>query len=133
MPAILAKKCACKGSFLDKFVQPALLISLSKGECYGFQLVTDLENSGMVAGDHLDPAGLYRTLKRMEEAHLVTSRWDLEGANKPRRIYAITAQGWACLEAWKDTLTEYQNRIGHILAKIPKQRSAAENAMCSGD
>ena len=112
-------KCACRGDFLDKFVQPALLVSLSKGECYGFQMVAELESSGMVSGDHLDPAGLYRTLKRMEGAGLVTSRWDVESANKPRRIYSITDQGRACLGAWRNTLQEYQQRISHILAEIP--------------
>lgn len=119
MAGILEEKCPCKGDFLDKFVQPALLATLAKGRCYGFQLVSDLEHSGMVAGDRLDPAGLYRTLKRMEAAGLVTSRWDVESANKPRRIYTITDQGRACLQVWRETLLSYQSRIGHILAEIP--------------
>lgn len=119
MAELLEEKCACKGDFLDKFVQPALLISLARGERYGFQLVTELEHSGMVAGDRLDPAGLYRTLKRMEGAGLVTSRWDVESANKPRRVYAITHRGRGCLESWRDTLLDYQRRISQILAEIP--------------
>lgn len=119
MPGILEKKCACKGDFLDKFVQPALLVSLARGERYGFQLVTELEQSGMVAGDRLDPAGLYRTLKRMEGAGLVSSHWDVESANKPRRVYAITPRGRSCLGTWRDTLLDYQQRIGHILTEIP--------------
>ena len=120
MAGMTEEKCACRGDFLDKFVQPALLVSLSKGDRYGFQMVAELEASGMVAGDHLDPAGLYRTLKRMEGAGLVTSRWDVESASKPRRVYSITAQGRACLGAWRDTLLEYQSRIDHILAEIPE-------------
>ena len=50
----------------------------------------------MVSGNGLDPAGLYRTLKRMETAGLVTSYWDTESASKPRRVYSITDEGTVC-------------------------------------
>ena len=49
----------------------------------------------------------------------MTSRWDVESANKPRRVYAITPRGRSCLGTWRDTLLDYQRRIGHILAEIP--------------
>ena len=112
------KKCACNGSFLDKLTQPALLVVLSRGSSYGFQLISDLEHSGMVSGDSLDPAGLYRTLKRMESAGLVRSFWDTETSAKPRRIYSITDQGRACLNHWRDTLLEYRANIDTILAGL---------------
>ena len=60
------EKCACRGSYLDKFLQPAILVVLQRGSSHGFQMISDLEKSGMVSGNGLDPAGLYRTLKRME-------------------------------------------------------------------
>ena len=80
---LAAEKCACRGSFLDKFLQPAILVVLSKGSSHGFQMIADLEKSGMVSGDSLDPAGLYRTLKRMEAAGLVRSYWDTEATRSP--------------------------------------------------
>lgn len=116
--SIEAEKCACKGSFLDKFLQPALLVVLSRGKSHGFQMISDLEASGMVSGDSLDPAGLYRTLKRMEAAGLVTSYWDTESGSKPRRIYEITQQGRGCLGTWETTLTEYQSNLSAILHLI---------------
>ena len=42
------KSAPCKGSFLDKFLQPAVLVVLSKGSSHGFQMIADLEKSGMV-------------------------------------------------------------------------------------
>ena len=111
-------KCACKGSFLDKFVQPAVLIVLSKGPNHGFQMVADLQKSGMLSGDSLDPAGLYRTLKRMEAAGLVSSWWDTDSAPKPKRMYEITQEGSRCLDTWADTLREYRNNIDIILREI---------------
>lgn len=116
------KKCACNGSFLDKLTQPALLAILARGSNYGFQLISDLEHSGMVSGDSLDPAGLYRTLKRMEAAGLVCSFWDTETSSKPRRIYSITDQGHACLDNWRDTLLEYRANIDTILAGLERYK-----------
>ena len=43
---LAAEKCACRGSFLDKFLQPAILVVLSKGSSHGFQMIADLEKSG---------------------------------------------------------------------------------------
>ena len=111
------EKCACNGSFLDKFIQPALLVILTRGENHGFQMIMDLEHSGMVSGDSLDPAGLYRTLKRMETNGLVNSRWDTD-APKPRRMYAITEAGIHCLNTWNTTLQEYRSNIDAILCEI---------------
>ena len=76
------EKCACRGSYLDKFLQPAILVVLQRGSSHGFQMISDLEKSGMVSGNGLDPAGLYRTLKRMETAGLVTSYWDTESGQQ---------------------------------------------------
>ncbi len=112
------EKCACRGSFLDKLLQPVLLVVLSKGENHGFKIINDIKESGMVSGDSLDPAGLYRTLKRMESAGLVTSRWDVETDAKPKRIYAITEEGSHCLAIWKNTLTDYRNNIDNMIKGI---------------
>ena len=111
-------KCACRGSFLDKFLQPALLVVLTKGSSHGFQMISDLEQSGMVSGDSLDPAGLYRTLKRMEAGGLVESYWDTESGSKPKRIYSITEAGHHCLGTWEETLKEYRDNIDAILGGI---------------
>lgn len=111
-------KCACNGSFLDKFIQPAMLVILSRGDNHGFQMIAELEQSGMVSGDSLDPAGLYRTLKRMEASGLVSSRWDTDSAAKPRRIYSITEEGRHCLSTWNTTLKEYRSNLDTILHEI---------------
>ena len=107
------EKCACRGSYLDKFLQPAILVVLQRGSSHGFQMISDLEKSSMVSG-----AGLYRTLKRMETAGLVTSYWDTESASKPRRVYSITDDGRHCLSAWEKTLLEYRSNIDAILRGI---------------
>ncbi|MBQ4354088.1 MAG: helix-turn-helix transcriptional regulator [Clostridia bacterium] len=124
------EKCACQGSFLDKFLQPAVLIVLSRGSSHGFQIITDLENSGMVTS--LDPAGLYRTLKRMEETGLVSSFWDTDSSAKPKRVYSITQEGQHCLERWAVTLRDYRSSIDRLLEEIGKNSGMITDDSQSG-
>lgn len=112
------QKCACKGFFLDKLIQPAILVMLKEAPSHGFQLISCLEESRMVAGNTLDPAGLYRTLKKMEESGLLTSHWQAAPPGKPKRIFTITEEGSHCLANWHETLTAYQENIQLMLAQI---------------
>lgn len=112
------EKCACRGSYLDKFLQPVLLITLKKGPAHGFQLMDDIKKSGMITGDSLDPTGMYRTLKRMEAAGLVSSTWDTESTSKPRRIYTLAEDGDKCLKTWQKTMEDYRNSISIILDNL---------------
>lgn len=112
------EKCACRGSFLDKFIQPALLVVLSKGPAHGFVLISELEQSRMVSGDSIDPTGMYRTLKKMEAAGLVSSEWDVTSAAKPRRVYSITDEGRGCLKTWQVSLARYRDNLNNLLNGI---------------
>lgn len=108
----------CKGSFLDKLTQPAILVELSKAPCHGFLLLQRLKEAGLVE-ETLDPAGMYRTLKRMEKAGYLTSYPD-EHSAKPRRIFEVTDLGRYCLQNWETTLVRYDLRIGNLLSAIRK-------------
>jgi len=77
-----------------------------------------LEESGMVAGNTLDPAGLYRTLKKMEGSGLLTSHCEADPPGKPKRIFTITEEGSHCLVNWHGTLTAYQENIQLMLTQI---------------
>ena len=116
----MQEKCPCKGSFLDKLIQPAILAVLAEGPAHGFQLLEVLQTSDMVAGNRLDPTGLYRTLKRMEEAGLLVTRWEIEGAKPPKRIFRLTGEGEGCLATWRNTLVQYRANLDAIVARIDR-------------
>ena len=107
-------KCACKGAFLDRFIQPSILMYLSAESLHGFSLLRKLTESDVIDYSGIDPTGLYRTLKKMEESGLLTSEWDLESQAQPRRIYSITDEGKNCLSFWEKTLKEYNKTIGKL-------------------
>ncbi len=113
------EKCACKGSFLERFIQPAILMCLATENLHGFSLLKKLsEEKYISSGGAVDPTGLYRTLKKMETAGLLTSEWDMESAAQPRKTYAITDEGRKCLVNWETTLYGYRNSIDRLARSI---------------
>lgn len=109
---------SCKGMFLDKLLQPAILVTLAKGPCHGFRLLQLLKADGLIDGE-LDPAGLYRTLKRMEKEGYLSSAPDQTSA-KPRRLFTLTELGRYSLKSWEHSLLRYQAHIQQILDAMPK-------------
>jgi len=69
---------------------------------YGYQLITDLADSGMP----VEANTLYPLLRRLEAQGLLESSWNTGGA-KPRKYYAATPFGLEVLEAlrvhWRTT------------------------------
>jgi len=59
---------------------------------YGYQLITDLAETGMP----VEANTLYPLLRRLEARGLLESAWNTEGA-KPRKYYATTAFGLEAL------------------------------------
>ena len=57
----MAEKCPCKGDYLDKLVQPAILSVLCEGPAYGLELLRELERRHLADG--ADVTGFYRSLR----------------------------------------------------------------------
>lgn len=111
-------KCACKGSFLDRFIQPAILMLLNKESMHGFSIHKTLLESDTMDYSGIDPTGLYRTLKKMEESGLLISQWDTDTTAQARRMYTITEDGKDCLKQWGQTLISYRNSIESLTAAL---------------
>jgi PadR family transcriptional regulator, regulatory protein PadR len=85
-------------------------------EFYGFELARSI--AGGRAGRKLTSHGtLYKALGRLEDAGLLTSRWEdaslatAEG-RPPRRLYTVTGEGARRLAAWQQE---------HAAAHLPGQ------------
>ncbi len=111
-------KCPCKGGYLEKFVQPAILKILFEKPQHGFSILSKLSETSILKGSPPDPTGMYRMLKKMEAAGLLKSEWDTENSSQPRRIYSITDEGRECLKAWSVTLESYSRKISELSRDI---------------
>ena len=116
----MAEKCPCKGDYLDKLVQPAILSVLCEGPAYGLELLRKLERRHLAEG--ADVTGFYRSLKKLEADGKLSSVWQTENGERPRRVYTLTESGRRCLKNWRRTL--------HAYIKDVRRTSAAVDAAC---
>jgi PadR family transcriptional regulator, regulatory protein PadR len=89
-----------------------LVLALLEKDMYGYSMVKHIEGLGYKVEENT----LYPLLRRLEKNGWIASKWDLSD-DRPRKFYAITAQGRALraglLDVWKS-----QNRV---LEKITKE------------
>ncbi len=106
-------------------VGPLLLLLLAEEPGHGYDLIERLRSSGFE-----NRAGsLYRELRRLEDAGLVTSFWEASQTRGPaRRVYELTIEGRralrACAESAEDlnrTLADYVERCA-VVARPGRRR-----------
>ena len=104
--------CRCRGTQIQGFVRPRLLLQLSKKPAHGYELLEVLESENLPTPD---PSTLYRTLRQFEEDGLVRSVWDTSGGGPARRVYELTDQGVDYLHAWAVNIRRIRRRLGKFL------------------
>lgn len=92
------------------FLQSCCLVLLHREPGYGYSLMSGLQEFGFEAGQ-MDISNLYRALRDLEEAQLVSSAWDENSLGPKRRVYTITAQGEARLTDWMQCLRQRRRQI----------------------
>jgi poly-beta-hydroxybutyrate-responsive repressor len=95
-----------------------LLAFLRNWNAYGYQLVQELAKAGLPA---FDSATVYRTLRQLERAGLVSSFWDTSSSGPARRMYTLTKAGETVLSLWVDVLSHYQTVLQRALRAYEKQ------------
>lgn len=104
------KECAELGKSLNHLSQPTILTLLAANDkpMHGYIIVQQAAHSPMFGGKKPDATGIYRALKRMEEAELVTSEWETTEEGSAKRLFTLTDKGRHCLRRWIDALACYE-------------------------
>lgn len=110
------KECAELGKSLNRLSQPTILCLLAQSETplHGYVIVQQAAHSPMFGGKKPDATGIYRALKRMEEAELVVSRWDTPAEGSAKRLFELTDKGRSCLRRWIDALACYERTLEEL-------------------
>ncbi len=66
------------------FLQPCLLLMLTRGEAHGYSLLAELAEFGFNP-ERFDPSLAYRALREMEDSGLITSHWDVDSQGPRQR------------------------------------------------
>jgi PadR family transcriptional regulator, regulatory protein PadR len=114
-----AEGCRCQGSRMRGFVQPRLLLQLTKKPAHGYELMEVL--GAEEDGDAPDPGTLYRTLRSLEEDGFVSSTWDTGDSGPARRVYKLTEQGIEYLHAWAVSIRATRAQLDRFLAGYAEQ------------
>ncbi len=93
----------------------SLLAFLRRWNAYGYQLVQELAKAGLPA---FDSTTVYRTLRQLERAGLVSSFWDTSESGPARRMYSLTKAGEAFLDLWLDLFGRYQSILHSALDSL---------------
>lgn len=104
------KECAELGKSLNRLSQSTILTLLAANDkpMHGYIIVQQAAHSPMFGGKKPDATGIYRALKRMEEAELVTSEWETPEEGSAKRLFTLTDKGRHCLRRWIDALACYE-------------------------
>jgi len=85
------------------YLRPCLLLLLAEGTSHGYEL---LDQIGALGLERVDPGGLYRSLRAMDEEGLVRSSWEPSVSGPARRTYELTDDGREWLHVVAGTLGE---------------------------
>lgn len=103
----------------------SVLLLLSESPTHGYRLATQLRELG--AGG-TDLATHYRSLREMERAGLVRSRWERSEVGPARRTYYLTGAGTDRLEEFSASLQAASETLGTFLARYSRPSVPAGGA-----
>ncbi len=97
------------------FLQPCLLLMLTRSDAHGYSLLDGLEDFGFNLA-RFDPSLIYRALREMEESGFVISEWDTDSQGPRRRVYSIQPAGKNHLADWIEDLRRTHQEIEALIA-----------------
>jgi PadR family transcriptional regulator, regulatory protein PadR len=101
------------GGFGDQkraLIETALLMALIEENGHGYALI---ERVQQLVGNQVsvDPGSVYRILRSLEEAGMVSSTWEAGAAGPQRRTYTVGPSGRDLLAAWARLLADRGNAL----------------------
>lgn len=101
-------------SQLLRGIAPTVVLEiLSRGPMYGYELrkaIKQRSKNILVLGK----GTLYPLLYNLEAKKLVSGKWEMKDAKRPRRYYSITSKGKLQLVKQKEQLTELRTGLDFV-------------------
>jgi DNA-binding PadR family transcriptional regulator len=98
------------GEHKRSLIETAILTALTEQSGHGYALIERVQQ--LIAGQlQVDPGSVYRILRLLEEAGMVSSSWEVGLAGPRRRTYTIEPPGRELLRSWIEVLTDRGNAL----------------------
>lgn len=111
-----------QGGLPRNYLRASLLLLIGEAPAHGYDLLDQIAHLGL---RNVDPGGLYRTLRIMEDEGLVLSWWEHSSAGPARRTYRLTDEGVDWLHAWAGALRESHRYLSAYLNRYDAIRDPA--------
>jgi DNA-binding PadR family transcriptional regulator len=98
-----------------RWMEPFVMVLLAGGAAHGYAIVGELAGLGITNGS-VDVGQVYRVLRDLEAAGLVSSSWTT-GSGPARRDYELTEPGYAALDEWAAVMKERTRLVGEFDAR----------------
>jgi PadR family transcriptional regulator PadR len=92
-------------------LEHCVLALLEGEERYGYDLVTELSEAGLLASE----GTMYPLLSRLRKVELVATSWRESTSGPPRRYYSLTPRGHDALAAFRGAWSEFRNSVDTIV------------------
>ena len=88
------------------WLSPLTLVLLKEESSYGYELMERLDEEFGI--EQINPGSVYRTLRQIENEGFCESEWDTSESGPARRMYSITDEEEAYLDAWAEACKQYR-------------------------
>lgn len=99
------------------YLRANLLLLLGEKPSHGYGLLDRLPYLGV---DGVDPGGLYRCLRSLEDDGLVWSSWEAGERAGPRRVYQLTEDGAEQLRTCAQAATDNYRQLRRYISRYRK-------------
>ncbi|HUV34150.1 MAG TPA: PadR family transcriptional regulator [Candidatus Desulfaltia sp.] len=96
------------------WIQFLLLLLLNEEPMHGYQLISTMEERGLVKEGRFKTGSVYTILNRMEENGLLRSSHEESDAGRTRRIYEITGEGRGHLKTGLEYMLRRKRFLDHM-------------------
>jgi len=96
------------------FLQPCILVQLSRQDFHGYELLKGLQDFVDDAAEY-DPSIIYRLMREMEDSGYVSSYEGDVSSGPRRKMYTITEDGTTVLKEWLIDLQRSRDEIDRLL------------------
>jgi PadR family transcriptional regulator len=101
-----------QAQLLKGVLELAVLAVIARGETYGYEILSTLEEAGL---DGVGDASVYGTLRRLEQAGHLTSRLEASDSGPARKYYAVTPVGREQLRVGTETWGRISGALGRLV------------------
>jgi len=103
----------------ERYIQPSILMGLRRKPSYGYEIIQTIQEFGFVEGQ-APPGMIYRHLRDLEAAGLVTSAWKTEDTGPAKRVYELTPEGQKALALWADYMGQQAQKLINFIKAYRK-------------